>query len=461
MPPLKFQHPDGRTITVDSPDGSTPSEQELDQLFNLPSPQPTQPTQEQPKGSSVLSKMTRMFMGSSPTESAKTIQEAGASVPESTPGEGLLSYLNKVKNTPALKQREESITSKGTLPQFSDVMQAGVLASGAAAPLKTAKMLGKFGALEGISQVTGLNKAIQGIQQPDIRDVADITKFGAQGALANKRWLPKPNRMKLAGEATAMYRTMLRPNKGEIDAVEVKSGKKIDNFYKLASEEGLPIERGLDKNSIDTVKARELLEPKQEALHERLNKALRFNPEKRFNLMEIGDKVKQELRGRIKNDTDYKTATKQVDEYIGDAIEARGQLLNGEELNNFKQGMWSASYDPLKPNSNKVARQIGRVSKEMIESGYKEKSIQKLNKQSGDYAVLHTLLKNAQGRVVKGGKMGNYFARTIGAVAGTKVPVVGPLAGAYLGGKASEYLNNPERISRIATKKAKIAGSKE
>lgn len=35
MPPLKFKSPDGKIITVDSPDGSTPSEQELDQLFEL------------------------------------------------------------------------------------------------------------------------------------------------------------------------------------------------------------------------------------------------------------------------------------------------------------------------------------------------------------------------------------------------------------------------------------------
>lgn len=35
MPPLKFQSPEGDVITIDSPDGSMPSEQELDQLFAL------------------------------------------------------------------------------------------------------------------------------------------------------------------------------------------------------------------------------------------------------------------------------------------------------------------------------------------------------------------------------------------------------------------------------------------
>ncbi len=461
MPNLKFQHPDGRTITVDSPDGSTPSEQELDQLFNLPSPQSTQPTQEQPKGSSVLSKMTRMFMGSTPMESAKTITEAGADIPEVAPGEGLMSYLNKVRTAPKLVKREAEITSKGTLPQFGNLMEAGLAVSGAAAPLKTAKMLGKFGALEGVSEATGLNKAIQGIQQPDIRDLADIGKFGAQGAVASQRWMPKPNKPKLASEATAMYRKILRPNQGEVKSIEIKKGKNIDDYYKLAAEEGLPIKQGKDKNSIDTTEARALLKPKQEALGEQLNAALKSDPQKRFSLMEIGDKVKQNLRDKIKNDTEYKDAIKQVDEYIGDAIEARGQMLNGEELNNFKQGMWSVSYNQLKPNTKNIARQIGFASKEAIEQGYKDKAIKQLNEQSGKYATLDTLLENAQGRVVKGGKMGNYFARTIGAVAGSSIPVVGPIAGAMLGGKASEFINNPERMSAIGAKKMQKALEKK
>ena len=144
--------------------------------------------QETPRGSSVLSKATRTFMGASPIESIKTMQESSQDFPEPSPGEGLFSYINKIKGTPALQKREEGITGRGTLPQFGNLMQAGLAVAGANAPLSTLKTVGKFGALEGISEATGLNKAIQGIKQPDIRDIADITKFGAEGGLATQKW---------------------------------------------------------------------------------------------------------------------------------------------------------------------------------------------------------------------------------------------------------------------------------
>jgi len=57
MPQLKFQNPEGKIITIDSPDGSTPTEQELDQLFALSTkaPQPSmlpgyQPTEKKIAG---------------------------------------------------------------------------------------------------------------------------------------------------------------------------------------------------------------------------------------------------------------------------------------------------------------------------------------------------------------------------------------------------------------------------
>jgi hypothetical protein len=46
MPNLKFQSPEGKVITIDSPDGSIPSEQELDQLFALDTSSVSQPQQQ-------------------------------------------------------------------------------------------------------------------------------------------------------------------------------------------------------------------------------------------------------------------------------------------------------------------------------------------------------------------------------------------------------------------------------
>lgn len=277
------------------------------------------------------------------------------------------------------------------------------------------------------------------------------------GALSPSRPLGKTKSQYL-GEAINEYRTILRPEKRSIKNIEIRKGKNINDYYKLAAEEQLPIKQSSDKKTLDTLEAREALEPKQSAIHERLNKQLEANPAKQFDLFEIGRKAKTELRQAIKNDTEYKSAVEDVNKFINDAIEFRGRYLNGQELNDFKKGMWSVSYNQLQPNTQNTARKIGFIAKESIENAYPKSSIKELNELSGKYATLNNLLQEAHGRVVSGGQIGRRFAETTGALAGLKIPFVGPIAGRYAGGKVSDYLYAPERASSIAAKKAQKAG---
>lgn len=61
MPILKFQNQEGRTIQVDSPDGSIPSEQELDQLFSVSSQsaKPVNPISSENEGRSKLDELNK------------------------------------------------------------------------------------------------------------------------------------------------------------------------------------------------------------------------------------------------------------------------------------------------------------------------------------------------------------------------------------------------------------------
>lgn len=115
----------------------------------------------------------------------------------------------------------------------------------------------------------------------------------------------------------------------------------------------------------------------------------------------------------------------------------------------------------LSPNNNKVARQIGYTAKDMIEAAYPDMAIRSTNAKLGEYLTLEDLLQNAQGRVVKGGRLGKYVGNIVGATAGGMagaighaIPVVGPilgpagtLAGAHLGGEIASAIHNPERIT--------------
>jgi hypothetical protein len=273
---------------------------------------------------------------------------------------------------------------------------------------------------------------------------------GLTAVMGTKGYAKDPK--KLAYEATNAYRNILRPTQGEVKNIEIRKGKNIDDYYKLAAEENLEIGSTSDKK-LDTVKARETLSSRQERIHDILNKELSSNEEKQFDLLKIGEAAKEEIRKSTKNDTEYKASANEVDEFIADAIEARGRRLSGSELNGFKQGMWSVGYNQLKPTAKKNARKIGFIAKEAIEKSYPESHIKQLNELSGKYATLTDLLENAQGRVIKGGRLGGYFANAIGAVAGSRIPVVGPLAGAYIGGKVSEKIYDPARTSRVASNK--------
>jgi len=261
----------------------------------------------------------------------------------------------------------------------------------------------------------------------------------------------------------AVYRKILRPTQSDIQNLEIKGRKNIDDYYRLAAEEGLIIKRTPD-NKLDVSDAIAQIQSKKVALNEQLSSALSSDTRRQFSLAEVGYKASQDLRKNIKNDTEYKNAVKNLFEYIGDAIEARGNNVTGTELNNFKQGMWSVSYDPLSPNSNKIARKIGFVAKEMIDSAYADKAVKETNSRLAEYLTLETLLNKSAGKVVMGGRIGGYVARGIGAVggglAGQAIPIpgvgpaIGTLAGQNIGGKIANAVYSPERITRgLAGKK--------
>lgn len=262
---------------------------------------------------------------------------------------------------------------------------------------------------------------------------------------------------KLANEAAAEFRTILRPSQGEIKNLEIRQGKNIDDYYRLAAEEKLPIKASPDKK-LDTREAIEALKPKQQELHNILNAQLETNPSKQFDLLEAGNKAKEELAKTIKNATDLKSATKDVDEYIADSIERSGRFVSGKQLNDFKSGMWAAGYNMLKPTAQSTARKLGHIAKDMIEGAYDDLNIRELNNLSGRYATLSHLLENANGRVIQGGALGRLASQGIGAVAGSHIPIVGPIAGQFVGGKVSDMIYDPARRALKASAKASKAG---
>lgn len=258
----------------------------------------------------------------------------------------------------------------------------------------------------------------------------------------------------LIKEATDAYRQMLRPTQGEIRTIEGAGNKNLDDYYNLAAREKLQIGKSPD-NKLDTVAAREQLSARQDEIHDVLNQQLE-SVDKKLSLESLRNKAKNELRGKFKNAAEYEAATKDVDDFIDAEIrQYGGDKISVKDFNNVKQGMWQVGYNAMKPTASKASRTIGHAAKNMIEQSVPDGSIRALNEQSGQYATLSNLLERAHGRVVQGGAMGKYFAKTIGSIVGasTHIPVIGPLAGEWAGGKIMEAISNPETVSRIAGQK--------
>lgn len=305
--------------------------------------------------------------------------------------------------------------------------------------------LGMGGASAGIATMTG---------QDPIQAGASGAVFGGLNPMNPIGVINPAQHADLMNTGAQMYRDILNPSKGIIQKVEVKSGKDLNDAFNLAAQNGLVINKDAN-NKLDTSSAVAQLQPKINAIQQQLTTALSADPNKQFDLEDMKNTAKDNLSNTIKNAEDLNSAHNQVDNAMDAEIARNGQFVNGSQLNTIKQGLWSKAYDPLSPNSNSVSRQIGNVAKTMIEQGYPQQNIQDLNSTMGKYINLQNILQASHGNVVQSGKLGKYMAQGAGAVAGGLVgshlpflgEIAGPIAGFEAGGRVSDFMNDPGRIT--------------
>jgi hypothetical protein len=150
----------------------------------------------------------------------------------------------------------------------------------------------------------------------------------------------------------------------------------------------------------------------------------------------------------------------EVDKMVNELKKQFGDRINLSTLNSIKRGQWAQSsvFDATKPVFSKdVNYNFGRAAKEILEDSIDEADIKGLNSFLGDHYDALTMLGKVDGNAVKGGRLGGYFARTIGAVAGAKAGPIGSLTGAITGDTVSQimqanYISNPVKrliLSRI------------
>lgn len=381
---------------------------------------------------------------------AKQLKQTLESTPEP---EGVKASVGKLvgeiaSSLPAVAGAEIAIPSKlaaGAIGWGANI--AGKKSSEGATPIQS---IGR-GATEAALAYTG-GKAIQKAAPVIGKAVSEPVKKFLSPLAQKTADLVKKN--------AKVYRNVLNPGKDIIQKVEVKSGKKIDDFMELAADENLILNQ-TPEGKLDTKAAVTALKDRKVELNAQLESALESDPSKRFSLIEIGEKAKANLAKHTRNASELKSAIKSVDDQIADEIALHGDVVDGITANRIKGGMWDVSYSPLEPNKNKISRQIGFSIKDAIEQAYPDQAIKETNKRLGDFVTLESILKKSDGNVIQRGKIGNYVGNIVGMGIGGSLgsavmpglgTAVGSTAGAVAGGAASKFLANPERITRSLPK---------
>lgn len=316
--------------------------------------------------------------------------------------------------------------------------------------------------------LAGIKPGIQGMQSMAANPMAGINKAGAgaakimEPALDRLQGLPKNYAPVIAKNAEG-FRKLLNPGKGEISALEVKGGKDIDTFMNLAAKEKLII--GKDATGkLDTSVAARGLAPSIDALDDVLQSYLDSTPGQTFNISDLSKSAQGSLKEMFPNALEYKQAVKELNSYLAAEKKKFGtNNLTAGQLNELKRGMWKVSYNGVSPNSNKVARAIGRSAQQKIEALFPEGEIAQINTRMGDYLTLQKLLDNAHGRIVPGGKVGKAVSQltgtAVGAAAGGMIPgvghIVGPVVGNLTGGFVHDLLHDPTLKTQMMANRMK------
>lgn len=86
-------------------------------------------------------------------------------------------------------------------------------------------------------------------------------------------------------------------------------------------------------------------------------------------------------------------------------------------------------------NTKKYDKTVAKALKELVEDYTTDVDVKNINKELSKHFAVIDYLEKLDGRVVDGGKLGKYFAQTVGAMVGSHFGPLGTVAGAEAGGR--------------------------
>lgn len=201
------------------------------------------------------------------------------------------------------------------------------------------------------------------------------------------------------------------------------------------------------QDAIDQIN--EFIRPQEDVIGQNLRKEGGVIP-----LTEVEARLKSAVQKSGKKGGALVRALKNVDSDIeGYKLEADADgNIPVATLHDAKVDKYS-NIDYLNPESSVVDKVIAKELKKIVEDKSKV-NVAELNKELSKYYSMQNLLEKLNGKKVAGGRLGKYFAQTVGGMFGNAVGAavggpVGQMIGIPLGGKVGESLQGAQMASKF------------
>jgi len=368
------------------------------------------------------------------------------------------------KNIPFFGPQKPITTAKDALGVGAELASFAVGGGGATQLAKQGlKQAVTRGAIQG-AKAGGLSGALYGGGQAAQQDKStgqiftDTLKGGAAGALAGGVLggaVPAVSKtLQKTSEAVSGSLPKLNPLSGEARIINQRatellklenSNARLRKLSENSSSKGIDVKKLLAEsdllhNSIDdtgTIRTQDAIANLNEFIRPQEG-VVRQNLEKEGKRIPLG-MVEAKLK-TVVNDSGLKggaklRALKNVeDDIAGYALEVdKDGYIPLAVIHDAKVDKY-ANINYLNPESKRADKAIARGLKELIED-HSKIGADKLNKELAPYFALQKYLEVLDGRKVEGGKLGKYFAQTLGGIAGSHFGPLGTVIGAEAAGR--------------------------
>lgn len=198
-------------------------------------------------------------------------------------------------------------------------------------------------------------------------------------------------------------------------------------------------------------------------LRETIYKPILSQSPERIALDTLGQRAKAKIKSKMGGSADYQKAVSQIDDAIRglkQAPEYQSGAIRLDQLDDIKSDYWGKSktlFAKQQPEfSSSADFQLAEAAKEIIEERLPdEASVKLFNQFIGQHLQAIEQLQKIDESIVKNGKMGKNFMRTIGAIAGgssggTGGAIAGAMAGDQLSSVLGEFAgNNPYTMKAL------------